>query len=118
MKTKIILLVFTACFLFSCSSKDDDVKKGSDWTVKLSVYNYEQDCSFIIFSSLVDNVVLSEKKSQIPSKEVSVVLPNYEFSGNGKHLVIMTAGGTCVDAELQLNFVIEIFENGVLLDTT
>ena len=117
MKTKIILLIFSFCLLFSCSDKDDDLKKGSDWTVKLSISNFQEDCSLIVFAALADNIVLTEKTTQIPAEAQKLTLPNYEFSGKGKQLIIITSGGNSGTTEIPLNYVIEIFENNVLRDT-
>ena len=116
MKTKIILAIFSVCLLFSCSDKDDDLKKGSDWTVKLSVTNFQQDCSQIIFSALADNVALKEISTQLSAQVINIVSPT-EFKGKGKQLIIITAGGNCGSSEVQLNYDIEIFENGSLIDT-
>ena len=117
MKTKIILLIFSFCLLFSCSDKGDDLKKGSDWTVKLSISNFQEDCSLIVFAALADNIVLTEKTTQIPAEAQKLTLPNYEFSGKGKQLIIIASGANCNQLDTRLNFVIEIFENNVLRDT-
>ena len=116
MKTKIFFLIFSVCLLFSCSDKDDDLKNGSDWTVKLSVSNYQEDCSQIIFSALADNVALKEKTSQLSAQVINIVSPS-EFKGKGKQLIIITAGGNCGSSEIPLNYVIEVFEKGSLIDT-